>query len=311
MMDFSVIADDLKFPEGPVCLPDGSVIVVEIAAGQITRIYSDGHKEIVAIPGGGPNGAAIGPDGALYVCNNGGAQWIEQDGLLLPGDQPVDYSGGRIERVDISTGAVDCLYREVDGRLLSAPNDLVFDHSGGFWFTDTGKARVHDRDNGSVYYARADGSFITQAIPSLYGGPNGIGLSRDEKTLYVSMTLERIILSFSIIREGVVAPPAVAALPGAVVCSFAGRIMLDSMAIDANGHICVATMADRSSIASIDPATGVAVHFDTPDFITTNIAFGGPDMRDAYITLGSSGRLIKARWPVPGLPLAFQARVTP
>ena len=311
MADFSVIADDLNFPEGPVCLPDGSVVVVEIAAGQITRIHADRRKDIVATPGGGPNGAAIGPDGALYVCNNGGAEWIEQDGLLLPGDQPADYSGGRIERVNLSTGAVECLYREAGGRRLSAPNDLVFDQKGGFWFTDTGKARTHDRDNGSVYYARADGSFITQAIPSLYGGPNGIGLSPDQRTLYVSLTLERIILSFSIIAEGVVAPPAIAALPGTVVCSFPGRIMLDSMAMDANGHICVATMADRSSIASIDPATGVAIHFDTPDFITTNIAFGGADMCDAYITLGSSGRLIKTRWPVPGLRLAFQAEATP
>ena len=302
-MDHTVIADNLRFPEGPVCLPDGSVIVVEIAAGRITRIDPDGDKEVVAMPGGGPNGAAIGPDGALYVCNNGGALWAEQDGLLLPGDQPADYSGGRIERVDLATGAVECLYSEVDGRVLSAPNDLVFDRNGGFWFTDTGKARQHDRDNGSVYYARADGSFITQAIPSLYGGPNGIGLSPDGQTLYVSLTLERIILSFSIVGEGTVAPSPIAALPGTVVCSFPGRIMLDSMAIDANGHICVATMADRSSIATIDPATGAYTHHDTPDFITTNIAFGGSDMRDAYITLGSSGKLIKARWPVPGLRL--------
>jgi gluconolactonase len=304
-MQFTVIADQLRFPEGPVCMSDGSVIVVEIAAGQITRILPDGGKKIVAAPGGGPNGAAIGPDGALYVCNNGGAEWIDHDGLRLPGNQPADYSGGRIERVDLDTGAVECLYRTVEGLALSAPNDLVFDRKGGFWFTDTGKARTHDRDNGGVYYARADGSFIVQAIPSLFGGPNGIGLSRDGLTLYVSLTLERLILSFKIIGDGIVAPPAIAALPGDVVCSFPGRMMVDSMAIDANGHICVATMADRSGIATIDPETGAFVHVELPDFITTNIAFGGPDMQDAYITLGSTGRLIKTRWPVPGLPLAY------
>jgi gluconolactonase len=304
-MEFTVIADKLRFPEGPVVMPDGSVIVVEIAAGQITRIHPDGRKEIVAKPGGGPNGAAIGPDGALYVCNNGGAEWVEHEGLLLPGDQPADYCGGRIERIDLATGAVACLYHTVAGRILSAPNDLVFDTNGGFWFTDTGKARTHDRDNGGVYYARADGSFIVQAIPSLYGGPNGIGLSRDGLTLYVSLTLERIVLSFRIVGDGMVAPSPIAALPGDVVCSFPGRMMVDSMAIDANGHICLATMVDRSGIATIDPDTGVYVHIETPDFITTNIAFGGPDMRDAYITLGSSGRLIKTRWPVPGQLLAY------
>lgn len=304
-MDFTVIADGLKFPEGPVCLPDGSVIIVEIAASRVTRIHADGHRETVATPGGGPNGAAIGPDGALYVCNNGGAEWAERDGMLLPGNQPPDYSGGRIERIVLSTGNVECLYRTVAGRALSAPNDLVFDGKGGFWFTDTGKARLHDRDNGGVFYARADGSFIVQAIPSLYGGPNGIGLSPDGSTLYVSLTLERIVLSFDIIGDGAVAPSAIAALPGNVVCSFPGRTMLDSMAIDADGHICVATMVDRSGIATIDPATGTYTHVDMPDFITTNIAFGGPDMRDAYITLGATGKLIKTRWPVPGLPLAY------
>ncbi len=304
-MEFTLIADGLRFPEGPVCLPDGSVILVEIAAGQVTRIDPDGGKSSVATPGGGPNGAAIGPDGALYVCNNGGAEWIDHEGLLLPGNQPADYSGGRIERIDMATGKTECLYRAVEGRALSAPNDLVFDATGGFWFTDTGKARVHDRDNGGVFYARADGSFIVEAIPALYGGPNGIGLSPDGRTLYVSLTLERIILSFEIIGEGMVAPSPVAALPGNVVCSFPGRMMLDSMAIDANGHICVATMADRSGIAIIDPLSGAYSHIETPDFITTNIAFGGPDMRDAYITLGSSGQLIKTRWSVPGLPLAY------
>jgi gluconolactonase len=286
-------------------MPDGSVIVVEIAAGQITRIYADGRKEIIATPGGGPNGAAIGPDGALYVCNNGGTDWIEHDGLMLPGNQPDDYDGGRIERVNLATGAVDCLYRSGTGQALSAPNDLVFDKKGGFWFTDTGKVRAHDRDTGSIYYARADGSYIAQAVSSLLGSPNGIGLSPDGLTLYVSLTHERNILAFSILGEGKLAAPALAALPGDVVCSFPGRMMLDSLAVDANGHICVATMVERPGIASVDPVTGAFSHIDLPDLVPTNIAFGGPDRRNAYITLSSTGRLIMVRWPVPGLPLAY------
>jgi gluconolactonase len=80
---FEVLAEDLAFPEGPVVMPDGSVIVVEIRGGRLTRIWGDGRKEVVAETGGGPNGAAIGPDGALYVCNNGSNP-----------DEP--YTGGRI-----------------------------------------------------------------------------------------------------------------------------------------------------------------------------------------------------------------------
>src|SRR3546814_4400574 len=72
MSQLSTIATSLRFPEGPVAMPDGSVIVVEIAAGRITRVRPDGTKETVAEPGGGPNGLAIGPDGKLYCCNNGG-----------------------------------------------------------------------------------------------------------------------------------------------------------------------------------------------------------------------------------------------
>ena len=68
-MDMRVLAEGLQFPEGPVALDDGSVLLVEIAAGTLTRIAADGTKTVAARPGGGPNGAAIGPDGRGYVAN--------------------------------------------------------------------------------------------------------------------------------------------------------------------------------------------------------------------------------------------------
>lgn len=74
---FKEIAADLPFPEGPTYLPDGygSLIIVEIAAGCISRITPSGRKHIVSKSGGGPNGAALGPDGHLYICNSGGFAW--------------------------------------------------------------------------------------------------------------------------------------------------------------------------------------------------------------------------------------------
>ena len=71
------IATGLQFPEGPIAMPDGSVLLVEIRRGSLTLVAPDGRPEVVAQLGGGPNGAAIGPDGACYVCNNGGLHWRE------------------------------------------------------------------------------------------------------------------------------------------------------------------------------------------------------------------------------------------
>ncbi|WP_037492181.1 SMP-30/gluconolactonase/LRE family protein, partial [Sphingobium indicum] len=194
-MDFEVVAEGLKFPEGPVWLPDGSVVVVEIAAGQLTRIWPDGRQTVVATPGGGPNGAALGPDGRLYVCNNGGFEWEKQGDLLIPGHQAPDYSGGRIEAIEIDSGAVEILYDSCDGHRLNGPNDLVFDGHGGFYFTDFGQGRERESDRGGLYYAKADGSEISSLLYPV-DHPNGCGLSPDGRTLYVAQTLFRNVTAF-------------------------------------------------------------------------------------------------------------------
>ena len=182
------IASGLRFPEGPVAMPDGSVILVEIARQTLTRVMPNGKCTVIATLGGGPNGAAMGPGGKIFVTNNGGFNWIERpDGRLFPGTQPDDYKGGSIQVVDPETGKFETLYDSCNGRRLNGPNDLVFDNVGGFWFTDLGKTREYDNDRGAVYYAKADGSKIEQKVFPLER-PNGCGLSPDEKTLYVVET---------------------------------------------------------------------------------------------------------------------------
>ncbi len=150
MSDLKILASGLRFPEGPVALPDGSIALVEIARGTITRVAADGTVSMIARPGGGPNGLARGPDGALYLCNNGGFLWHDEPGMLRPIGTPADYSGGRIERVDPVTGDVRLLYDRCGGHRLRGPNDIVFDKQGGFYFTDLGKTRARDRDHGGV-----------------------------------------------------------------------------------------------------------------------------------------------------------------
>ena len=297
----TVLAQGLRFPEGPVAMADGSVIVTEIADGRLTRVHPDGTTDLVADTGGGPNGAALGPDGALYVCNNGGFEWSEVDGLLVPGHQAHDYSGGSIQRVDLATGDVAVLYEAVDGMPLKGPNDLVFDTQGGFWFTDHGKSRPRDRDHGGLYYARADGSMIIEALHGLYA-PNGIGLSPDGKTLYVALTFERQVLAFDIIGVGRLDPGS-GLLPGRPVASLPANRLLDSMAVGADGTVHVATLLD-AGITSIAP-DGTTAFTALADPLTTNICFGGPAMRTAYITLSGTGALVAMDWPAEGLRLNF------
>src|ERR1700679_1478652 len=98
MADFRLITDQLHFPEGPVATSDGDIIVVEIQTGHLTKVDAvTGATTTVAACGGAPNGAAVGPDACVWVCNNGGFSWHTFDGLVAPGRQPDDYIGGRIQ----------------------------------------------------------------------------------------------------------------------------------------------------------------------------------------------------------------------
>jgi len=81
-MDLQVVAEGLQFHEGPIAMADGSIILVEIKRQTLSRVAPDGKVDVIADLGGGPNGAAIGPDGAVYVCNNGGFTWTEVGGAL-------------------------------------------------------------------------------------------------------------------------------------------------------------------------------------------------------------------------------------
>ena len=292
------------FPEGPIAMADGSIILVEIRRRTLTRVTPDGRRETLADLGGGPNGAAIGPDGAVYVCNNGGAwEWTPGDEVHLPAGPPPVYRGGYIQRVDLDTGAFSTLYDSCDGKPLNSPNDLVFDSTGGFWFTCLGFNDGEHRHLGGVYYARADGSKIIRWRGEQIS-PNGIGLSPDERTLYMAECMMGRLYEFDLPSPGVMAPSTSIA-PGRVVCQLPGFQWLDSLAVEASGRICVGTLWN-GGITLFEP-NGDYQHMPFPDAVTTNICFGGADMRDAWVTLASTGRLFKTRWPRRGLKLAFNA----
>ncbi|MEL7158095.1 MAG: SMP-30/gluconolactonase/LRE family protein [Actinomycetota bacterium] len=298
-----VIATGLQFPEGPIALPDGSVLLVEIARGTLSRVTPDGTVEVVADCGGGPNGAALGPDGRVYVCNNGGmVTFVDDKGRTRIGEGNEGYVGGSIQAVDLDTGEVETIYTEVDGQPLRAPNDLVFDAEGGFWFTDHGKQWDRQRDHGGIYYARPDGSHIVEAVYPVEA-PNGIGLAPGDGTLYVAETHTGRVRAWDVAAPGELDAPYGKGTRGRLLAGLAGEQLLDSLAVDGEGHVCVATIRN-GGITDVAP-DGTVDHVPSGDPLTTNICFGGVDMRTAYVTGSLNGTLLRTTWARPGLALHF------
>jgi gluconolactonase len=286
--EMTIVAEGLGFPEGPVFMEDGSIIVVELMAGRVTRCWN-GRKETICEPGGGPNGAAIGPDGALWLCNSGGI------GRTGPGSE------GRIERIDLATGRLERVYESCQGIALEAPNDLVFDADGRLWFTDLGtlyieQGRVTGKAFGGLYSCLPDGSAIS-AIERGTLSYNGIGLSPDGTSLFVADTFQARVYRYD--RR-------VEAQHAQYVATAQGNVAFDSLAVTAAGNICVATLTE-GGIATVTPSGEVTRLRIPSEPSVTNIAFGGADMRDAFVTLSSTGRLARLRWNEPGLKLAFAA----
>jgi gluconolactonase len=301
-MEIELVAEGFEFPEGPIAMADGSVILTEIKAQRLTRVSPDGRRETLVEVPGGPNGAAIGPDGAIWITNNGGSfVWLDNQGLTIPGPTPPTHTGGSIQRYDLATGKLETVYEACDGTRLIGPNDLVFDQAGGFWFTDHGCSTPEGRKYGALCYAKADGSHISRQRDHLIS-PNGVGLSPDERTVYVADTQLGRLWAFDVTGPGVLGPgPGFA--PGQVVCNLPGYQLLDSLAVEASGKVCVATIIN-GGITAFDP-DGTTEHYPFPDLICTNICFGGADMMEAWVTASSTGKLYKTRWPRPGLRLAF------
>ena len=293
----TTVAQGLHFPEAPVVMQDGSVLFVQIQAKQVSRLTPDGTVALVAQLEGGPNGLAIGPDKALYVANDGGRFSFNQRGPFnFPGAAPPGHVGGSIQRIDVKTGKAVTLYDSCDGKRLVAPDDLVFDRHGGMWISDIGKVK----GDAGLYYALPNGKGIKQVKGGMTA-PNGIGLSPDGKQLHVSEG--RQLWTFDIAGPGMLGPGT--SYPNGAHAMLRDRSVADSLKVLADGKVCVCTLI-AGGISIFDAAGGTEfIQFDDP--MTTNLAFGGRDMRDTWVTSSGLSRIVKVRWPYPGLKPAYSA----
>ena len=296
-LPYTVVAEGLQFPEAPVCMNDGSLLFVQIQSKQISRLTPDGKVTLVKQLDGGPNGLAIGPDGALYIANDGGRfSFAMRGGYNFPGAAPADHVGGSIQRLDLKSGELTTLYESCNGKRLVAPDDLVFDHAGGMWISDIGKVK----GDAGIYYALPNGKSIT-CVKDGMSAPNGIGLSPDGKLLHVSEA--RRLWSFDVAAPGVLAPAT--SYPEAKHAALRERSIADSLKVQADGKVCVCTLL-AGGISIID-AAGATEFIQFKDPMPTNLAFGGKGLRDVWVTLSATSSIAKLRWPYAGMKPVFAA----
>jgi gluconolactonase len=277
------LATGLEVPDSPHILDDGSVLLSEIPRGQLTRIETDGNASVAVKCGGGPNASAFGPDGLLYLCNDGGYH------------DPTHL--GYVQRIDLETGAVETIYEECEGNHLRLPKGIAFDPSGNFWFSDMGNTLPRDYQRGGVYYASPDGSMIREVVfPVDFA--NGIGLAPDGSALYWAESMSGRLQRRAITEPGVIDPGAGPMDPAGVICGLPGLQLFNQMRIDPFGNVCVATLVvGRITVVSPDGSRVRQVSFG-PDFfdpLLSNLCFR--DDGRALATLGRTGRLIAFEWP--------------
>lgn len=304
-----IVAKGLISPESPKPQPDGSVILVEMSRGTLSRVSPDGSISVIANLGGSPNGVAIGPGGDAFVCNSGGIIFKPVGDLHIFSGRPPE-TVSLLQRVNVKTGAFTTLYDTFEGAPLKGPNDLVFDKRGGFWFTMGGQVHPNGTDRGAVFWATPDGKTIKRV--AYLNGVNGIGLSPDGNTLMVCGGGAGRLQAFRVTGPGQLALGADGEPSRRQLWDSAGANNFDSMCVDSAGNAVVGTLQNGDAgtlpregcITVISPEGKLVERVPMPDRFVTNIGFGGPGLKTAYASLTTTGQLAAVDWPVAGLKLA-------
>lgn len=270
------IKDGFEGTEGPIAAPDGSLLFTETRANRITKISADNTISVFLENSNGSNGLAFAPNGDLIsvqVNNN-------QVGVLYP------------------KGREKVLVKDYQGQAFQRTNDLVLAKDGGIYFTDSGPGQdVKAEPKTGVYYISPEGKTKRVVGINEIQRPNGIQLSRDEKTLYVANTGGEYVLSFSIKPDGTLTDRKnFAKIPNGLQKNEQGILTsgADGLAIDAHGRLYVAS----NNGVDIFDENGTFLGGIPVPHKPQNLAFAGKDKQTLYIV--GRGAAYKVNVLTPG-----------
>lgn len=264
------------FLEGPSFDRAGNLYCVDIAHGRIFRTSPDGTVSVVTEYDGEPNGLKIHKDGRIFVA---------------------DYRNG-IMTLDPATGAVTPVLERARLERFRGCNDLVFASNGDIYFTDQGQSGMHN-PTGCVYRLRTNGQVdkLLDNVPS----PNGLVLNAPENVLYLAVTRANCVWRIRLLPDGN------AAKVGVFVQLSGGLAGPDGLALNEEDGLAIAH-AGYGTVWICNRLGDPVIAVRSPEGIyTTNVAYGGADRRDLYITESYSATILRARVDVPGRPMYSHA----
>jgi len=254
--------------EGPAFDRDGNFYFVEIPSGRIFRKTPVGDVALVAEYDGWPNGLKFHSDGRIFIA---------------------DYKHGIME-LDPVNGAVKPYLVRANLERFKAVNDLFFADNGDLYFTDQGLTGLQD-PSGRVFRVRADGhvSCLVDNLPS----PNGLVMNRDGSALYVAVTRANAVWRVPFLGDG-------SATKVGNFIQLSGGGGPDGLALTQDGGLVVAHVGLGTVWIFDEVGRPIAEVRSSKGLMTTNIAFGGDDMRSLFITEAESGTILIARTAVAG-----------
>lgn len=263
------------FLEGPAFDREGYLWVTDIPWGRIFRIGPDGSVALAASYDGEPNGLAFHRDGRCFIADM-------RRGLMV---------------LDPASGAVKPVIERPQLEPFRGLNDLAFASNGDLYFTDQGQTGLND-PSGRLYRLSASGrlDIVLDRIPS----PNGLVLSRDERTVFLAVTRDNAVWRVPLTKDG-------AATKVGVFIRMSGGAGPDGLALDRDGNLAVAHVG-LGSVWLFSSVGEPLLRIHAPEgVLTTNCAFGGPDGRHLFITESTTGSVLSAPLEVAGQPLFSHA----